>query len=71
MNQIYVVVGLRRGVPIRDWKDGQLSCSCEEPESFCSRNPKTCLTAAVVGVCILVATPWPDEILILAPLAIP
>jgi RHS repeat-associated protein len=47
------------------WVDGPMSCSCNEPdEPFCRRNPNTCAAVVAVAVCVLVTTPWPDDILL-------
>jgi hypothetical protein len=43
---------------------GGLSCSCKDSENFCSRNPKSCGAAFVLGVGLLCLTPIPgDEVL--------
>ena len=51
-------------VTVLGWKDGPMSCSCKDPEGFCKRNPGTCMAAVGIGICILILTPWPDELAI-------
>lgn len=58
VQQTYRATGTRGGIPQWDWVDAKPSCSCNEP--FCGRNPLLC----VLGICGLLATPWPDDLLI-------
>ncbi|NJL27370.1 MAG: RHS repeat-associated core domain-containing protein [Thermoanaerobaculia bacterium] len=55
----------RDGKTLWKWVDGPMSCSCNDvdEEPFCRRRPGTCV-AVTVGVCVLVLTPWPDDVLI-------
>jgi RHS repeat-associated protein len=67
VSQIWTVVRVHRAGPqLWKWKDVGLSCNCNEDpnERFCSRHPAVCATGVVVGVCVLVLTPWPDDVLI-------
>jgi len=64
VNQTFSVQGIKNGLPYYGWKDGPMSCSCNDPEGFCGRNPKTCAAGIAAGVCILLATPIPDDVLI-------
>ena len=64
VSQTFRFYRMKGGLIGRRWWDGPMSCSCNEPEGFCGRNPGTCAVAVGVAVCILVLTPWPDDVLI-------
>jgi RHS repeat-associated protein len=73
--QTFRVVRLKDDLVLRKWADGPMSCSCNEDpnDPFCRRNPTLCAVALATAVCTLVATPWPDDVLIppLIPLLVP
>jgi RHS repeat-associated protein len=64
VNQTFSIQGIKKGLPYYGWNDGPMSCSCNDPEGFCSRNPKTCAAGVSAVVCILLITPIPDDVLI-------
>jgi len=74
VSQTFRLVRVKDGKAFYKWKDGPLSCSCNEPQEFiCRRRPLACV-AAGIGVCVLLVTPWPDDFLIppvLGGLAVP
>ena len=55
----------KNGLSLWGWYDASMSCSCNDPEGFCGRNPKTCAAGIAIGICILLAMPIPDDVLIL------
>lgn len=65
INQTWRIGKIKGGLAGWGWFDsnGPPSCSCNE-ERFCQRNPKTCGVIAGVTICLLIATPWPDDVLI-------
>jgi RHS repeat-associated protein len=62
VSQTWRIKTIKGGLSGWGWHDGPMSCSCKE--SFCERNPKTCAAGVVAGVCALILTPWPDDVLI-------
>jgi hypothetical protein len=63
VNQTWRIKTIKGGLAGWGWHDGPMSCSCKEGNA-CQRNPKTCAVAAGVAICLLLATPWPDDVLI-------
>ncbi|NJL27098.1 MAG: RHS repeat-associated core domain-containing protein [Thermoanaerobaculia bacterium] len=72
ISQTFRPVRIKDGKALWKWVDGPMSCSCNEPddEPFCRKRPGTC-AAVAVGICVLVLTPWPDDVLIPGLLLVP
>ena len=64
VSQTWRIKSMKKGLTLWGWYDGPMSCSCNDPDDFCSRSPTTCAVGAGVGICILIFTPWPDDVLI-------
>ncbi len=65
VNQVFRLVRAKDGFERWKYVDGPLSCSCNDDDDkpYCSQNPGTCIGIGV-GVCVLLLTPWPDDIFI-------
>ncbi len=62
--QTFRITRIKEELVVREWVDGPMSCSCNDPDdNICRKSPAVCL-AVVSGVCILLATPIPDDVLI-------
>ena len=65
VNQLFRLVRAKDGFERWKYVDGPMSCSCNDDDDkpYCSKNPGTCIGIGV-GVCVLLLTPWPDDIFI-------
>ncbi len=64
VSQTWRIKRIKNGLAVYGWHDGPMSCSCNDPEDFCGRNPAACAVGVGIGICILIATPWPDDVFI-------
>lgn len=63
--QTWRITRYKDGLAVWGWHDGPMSCSCNEPEeSFCANNAGTCTFIIGLGICGIILTPWPDDLLI-------